>query len=136
MARTFQLSIVAPDRSVVDEPVSSVIAPGIEGYFGIMAGHMPLIAALRPGLLEYVDSNNQRNYVHLGGGFAEVSASRVTVLADEASLAKDIDIAQAEERLERARKALRGEVSGVGSEEAAREMEIAIQRIKAARAAR
>jgi F-type H+-transporting ATPase subunit epsilon len=136
MPREFNLSVVAPDKSVVDERVTSVVAPGSEGYFGVMAGHLPLIAALNPGLLEYVDANNQRNYVYLGGGFAEVSGERMTVLADEADRARDIDLATAERNLEEARKALRGEPSEFTSDQAVVEIDRALNRIRAARASR
>ena len=47
MATEFRLSVVAPDRSVVDEPVTSVVAPGSEGYFGVLAGHASLVTTLR-----------------------------------------------------------------------------------------
>ena len=136
MAREFALSIVAPDKAVAEERVTSVIAPGLAGYFGVMAGHEAMIAALRPGLLEYVDLDGTRHFVYIGGGFAEVSGERMTVLADEAARAKDIDAARAEEGLENARRALRGEVSGVSSEDAVAEVEKALHRLRAARTTR
>lgn len=58
MAREFTLAVVSPDQSVVEQLVTSVVAPGTEGYFGIQAGHISLVAALKPGLLEY-KANNQ-----------------------------------------------------------------------------
>lgn len=133
MPTPFHLSIVAPDRSVVDESVASVIAPGEEGYFGVQAGHVPMIAALRPGILEYVDPNNQRHFVYMGGGFAEIAGGQVTVLADEAQHSDEIDASKAEEALEEARKAMRGEESSMTQEEARIEMDRAINRMKAAR---
>jgi F-type H+-transporting ATPase subunit epsilon len=133
MAHDFTLSVVAPDRSVVEEQVVSVVAPGTEGYFGVMAGHEPLIAALKPGILEYMDGNNQRHFVYTGGGFAEVSQARVTILADEASQASEIDVSDAERRLEQARKALRGEDGDVDSGQAVLEIDRAIERLRAAR---
>jgi F-type H+-transporting ATPase subunit epsilon len=133
MPTPFQLSVVAPDRSVVEETVVSVVAPGQEGYFGVQAGHVPLIAALKPGVLEYVDPNNQRHFVYMGGGFAEVAADRVTVLADEAQHSNDIDVAKAEALLEEARSSLRGEESTMTQEEALVEVDRAINRMKAAR---
>lgn len=136
MAHEFSLSVVAPDRSVVEDTVTSVVAPGTEGYFGVMAGHVPLIAALRPGILEYLDASNQRHFVYTGGGFAEVTGSRVTILADEAMRAQDIDVTDAEQRLEGARKSLRGETSALATEEAVLELDRAIQRLRAARIAR
>jgi F-type H+-transporting ATPase subunit epsilon len=136
MPKEFQLSVVAPDRMVVEETVTSVIAPGQEGYFGVQAGHVPLIAALRSGILEYVDTTNNRHYVYTGGGFAEVAAERVTVLADEAQRATEIDVSSAENALEASRRALRGEDSSMTTEEAVVEVERAINRMKAARLVR
>jgi F-type H+-transporting ATPase subunit epsilon len=133
MARDFQLSIVAPDRSVVEDMAVSVVAPGVEGYFGVLAGHLPMVAALRPGIVEYLDTKNQRNHVAIGGGFAEVSGERLTILADSAALATEIDVKEEEMLLERARKALRGEDSDMSSSEATVEIERAMARIRAAK---
>jgi F-type H+-transporting ATPase subunit epsilon len=133
MPTPFQLSVVAPDRSVVEETVVAVVAPGQEGYFGVQAGHVPMIAALRPGILEYLDQTNNRHFVYMGGGFAEVAANRVTILADEAQHSAEIDAAKAAEHLEEARKAMRGEESSMTHEEAVIEVERAINRMKAAR---
>ena len=136
MAKEFTLSVVAPDREVVAENVTSVVAPGTSGYFGVMADHLPLVAALKPGLLEYLDANGQRNFVYVGGGFVEVKNNRMTVLADEASRARDIDLSRAESDLEIARRALRGEDTEMDSTQAIIEVEKAMQRIRAARSAR
>ncbi|MBS1719960.1 MAG: ATP synthase F1 subunit epsilon [Armatimonadetes bacterium] len=132
MAREFHLSVVAPDRSVVETEVTSVVAPGMDGYFGVMAGHEPLIAGLKSGLLEYVDPAGNRHYVHVGGGFAEVGTG-VTILADDAAPAQEIDIARTEAELESARRVLRGESSDMPTEEASEVLERAIQRLRAAR---
>ena len=101
----------------------------------MLAGHVPLIAALKPGILEYLDSDNQRHFVYTGGGFAEVTASRVTILADEAAKAQDIDVSDAERRLEDARKALRGENATIDTQQAVLELDRAIERLRAARLA-
>lgn len=136
MAKEFHLSVVAPDRSVVEENVSSVVAPGAEGYFGVWAGHTPLVAALKPGMVEYSDNSGNRSFVYVGGGFAEVRGDRVTILADEAARANEINVAEAEHRLEEARKALRGETSSITSDNAVIEIERAMSRIRAARSGR
>jgi F-type H+-transporting ATPase subunit epsilon len=133
MAHDFTLSVVAPDRSVVEDQAVSVVAPGTEGYFGVMAGHVPLIAALKPGVLEYMDSRNQRHFIYTGGGFAEVTGSHVTILADEAAKAQDIDVSDAEKRLDDARKVLRGENAAVDTQHAVLELDRAIERLRAAR---
>lgn len=136
MAREFALSVVAPDKAVVEETVTSVVAPGQEGYFGVYRDHIPLIAALKPGLVEYTDTVGSRHFVYVGGGFAEVSPERVTILADEGEMAKDIDLSRAEGDLDDARRALRGDDSPQNSEEAVLEVERAVQRLRAARLAR
>ena len=133
MAKEFSLSIVAPDRSVVEDQAVSVIAPGAQGYFGVMSGHIPMVAALRAGIVEYMDTKNQRNHVAIGGGFAEVSGERLTILADSAALATEIDLKDEEARLERARRALRGEDSEMSSTEATEEIDRAMARIRAAK---
>jgi len=136
MATQFMLSVVSPDKSVVEEKVDSLVAPGTEGYFGVWAGHVPIISALRPGLVEYTDSTTNRHYIYVGGGFAEVQPDKVTILADEAERATDVDVSRAEHLLEEARKALRGEESSIDSMDAVLEVERAVNRIKAARVAR
>ena len=129
----FQLAVVAPDRSVVEESVQSVVLPGTEGYFGVLAGHAAAISSLKPGLVEYVNSANEKHVIAVSGGFAEVTGKRVTVLADAAERASDIDVARAERALDQARKALRGEATGITSEEATAELERAMNRMKAAK---
>jgi len=132
MAKDFELSIVAPDRSVVEDRAQSVVAPGIEGYFGVMAGHLPMVSALRAGIVEYVDGKNQRHHIAVSGGFAEISGERLTILADSATRASEVDVKQEEARLDRARKALRGEDSSMTSQEATEEIDRAMARIRAA----
>lgn len=136
MPTPFHLSVVAPDKSVVEEDVQSVVAPGTEGYFGVWHGHVPMIASLRPGLLEYTDATTNRHYVYVGGGFAEIQSDKVTILADEAERAVDVNIERAEAHLEEARRALRGESSEYDNQDAVLEVERAVSRIKAARAVR
>lgn len=135
MSKAIKLSIVAPDRSVVDEPVASVIAPGSEGYFGVLVGHVPMVVGLKAGLVEFLDESGQHHYVTVSGGFAEVGPDRVNILADAAERAQEIDVDRAERALDNARKALRGEVSGTTSEEATAELERAVNRLRGAKLA-
>lgn len=130
---TFQLSVVAPDRTVFEDEVQSVILPAVEGYLGVMAGHEPMLLALRTGIIEYEDTNRQRNFVTVSGGFVEISDNKCIVLAQDAQRSHEIDVAEAERMLEEARKALRGESSEMTSEEATDELERAMMRLKAAR---
>lgn len=133
MAAEFALSVVAPDREVVSTSAVSMVAPGVDGYFGVWAGHVPVVSALKPGILEYLDATNVRHHVYVGGGFVQVDAGSVTVLADEARYASDLDISEAEKALEEARRALRGEDSSMTQTEAMVELDRATARVKAAR---
>lgn len=128
----FQLSVVAPDRTVVSEAVRSLVVPGVKGYFGIKARHVPMIAALKTGLLEYIDANDQKHYVAVSGGFLETSHAGAIVIVDTAERATDIDVARAERALESARAALKGEDSKLTNQEARRELERAMNRLKVA----
>lgn len=133
MAREFRLSVVAPDRTVYEGMVTSVIAPGVAGYLGIMAGHEPSIVALKPGLVEFSNASGDRTFVATMGGFLEVSHDKCIILADEAQVSTDISVEAAEQQLERARRALRGEESDMSIDEATEEIQRAMVRLKAAR---
>ncbi|MBX3117983.1 MAG: F0F1 ATP synthase subunit epsilon [Fimbriimonadaceae bacterium] len=133
MAKAFDLSVVAPDRSVVEDQAVSVIIPGAEGYFGVQAGHIPMIAALKAGVMEYTIPSGLRSYISVGGGFAEVVGTKVTILADAAERADEIDIQRAQEALEKARRALKGEDSSMTSEEATAALDRAMTRVRAAK---
>jgi F-type H+-transporting ATPase subunit epsilon len=97
----FQLQIVSADRSIVDETVDEVEIPGSEGYFGVLAGHTPLLALLGTGELWY-RQGSELHYISLSGGFAEVQPDRVTILAQIAERSDEIDIARAEAAKRRA----------------------------------
>jgi len=135
MPTPFHLTVVAPDRTIVDEPVTALVAPAVTGYLGVLAHHAPLIAALKVGFLAFVDSNDQRHYVAVGGGFLETSSNGAIVLANTAERATDIDRKRAEAALERARAALRGEDSSMSTAEAFDALERALNRIQTARRA-
>lgn len=105
MAGTFQLQIVSADRSIVDETVDEIQVPGAEGYFGVLPGHTPLLALIGTGELWYRQGATT-SYVSLSGGFAEVQPDRVTILAQIAERADEIDIARAEAAKRRAEERL------------------------------
>lgn len=128
----FHLSVVAPDRSVVETEVSSVVAPGVMGYFGVMSNHIPMVAALKPGIVEFQEGL-EREWLAIGGGFCEVSGGKVTILADSADFAKEIIVAQEEARLEEALKTMRGEDTGMTQEEARKTIDLAMVKIRAAK---
>jgi F-type H+-transporting ATPase subunit epsilon len=102
---SLRLSIVTPTRSVVETDADSVVAPGSEGEFGVLPGHAPLLAALRPGVVSYTEGGRTRRLA-IGGGFAEVTQERVTVLAPSAEKPEQIDATEAEARRANAAAAL------------------------------
>jgi F-type H+-transporting ATPase subunit epsilon len=76
-----RLSVVTPERPVIDGEVDSVQAPGAEGEFGVLPGHEPFLAPLAGGDLRYTDGSGSHR-IGIAGGFAEVTGERVTILAD------------------------------------------------------
>ena len=102
MASKLLLEIVTPDRKVLSQEVDYVGAPGIEGEFGIMANHIPFLSALGVGNLYFKDGN-RTHYIFVSGGFAEVGSNKVTILAEVAEKAVEIDIARAQKAQEKAK---------------------------------
>ena len=102
---TLQLQIVSADRSLVNERVDEVEIPGAEGYFGVLPGHTPLLALLCAGELWY-RKGQDTTYLAVAYGFAEVLPDRVTVLAQIAEPADEIDVARAEAARKRAEERL------------------------------
>ena len=100
-----QLQIVSADRSLVNETVDEVEIPGSEGYFGVLPGHTPLLALLGAGELWY-RQGQEKHYLALAMGFAEVQPDRVTILAQTAEHAHEIDLARAEAARKRAEERL------------------------------
>jgi F-type H+-transporting ATPase subunit epsilon len=102
--------LVAPERLLFSAEVDMVVVPGAEGDFGVLPGHAPVIASVRPGVIDIyeggIDAKFIRERIFVAGGFAEVSGSRCTVLAEEASPLGDIDVSALESRLSAARASL------------------------------
>src|SRR5579863_1399019 len=105
MADTFILEVVTPARQVVHEPVSEAQIPVLGGYIGVLPGHTPLLAEMGIGELSYRVGNRVFSCTAMGG-FVEVLADRVIVLADSAELAEEIDVARAQAARDRAQKRL------------------------------
>jgi F-type H+-transporting ATPase subunit epsilon len=89
---TFQFNLVSPEAVLFSGEVEHVVVPGSEGEFGVLAGHAPLVATLRPGILKILGPGETQRIV-VTGGFAEVSPAGLTVLADMATPAEDVDAA-------------------------------------------
>ena len=99
------LQIVSADRLFVQEEVDEVEIPGADGYFGVLPGHTPLLALLQVGELWY-RRGQEKTYLSIAFGFAEVQPDRVTILAEIAEKAEEIDIARAEAAKKRAEERL------------------------------
>src|SRR6266513_2941482 len=99
------LEVVTPDRSVITERVDEVEIPGADGYFGVLPGHTPLLAMLQVGELWY-RKGTEKMYLSVAFGFAEVQPDRVTILAQMAERADEIDVARAEAAKRRAEERL------------------------------
>jgi F-type H+-transporting ATPase subunit epsilon len=102
---SIDLQIVTPDRLIVQEQVDEVQVPGSEGYFGVLPGHTPLLASLTVGEMWY-RKGQERTYLALAFGFAEVLPDRVTILARLAERAEEIDIERADAARQRAEQRL------------------------------
>jgi F-type H+-transporting ATPase subunit epsilon len=102
----FKLSVVTPEKTVFEMDVRSIVAPGSEGYLGVLSNHAPLITALKPGILSVVEESGNELLYTLSGGFLEVSGNIATILADTIETAEEIDLDRAEESLKRARERL------------------------------
>lgn len=98
---TLTLDIVTPDRQILHQQVDEVELPGVEGYFGVLPGHTPLLATLAVGQMSYRQGQD-RHYLAVEFGFAEVLPDKVTVLAQCAERAEEIDAARAETAKKRA----------------------------------
>ncbi|MBA2731689.1 MAG: F0F1 ATP synthase subunit epsilon, partial [Acidobacteria bacterium] len=105
MAEQINLEVVTPERRVIAEAVDSVNVPGLNGELGILPGHTPLISQLQTGVLSYMQGGATHR-LHVSGGFVEVNADRVSVLAEIAEHPEEIDAARARLTRENAEKAL------------------------------
>jgi F-type H+-transporting ATPase subunit epsilon len=95
MAGMLHLQIVTPERKVVETEAELVELPGSEGYLGVLPGHTPLVTLLKTGVLSYRRSGREQ-MLAVSPGLAEISNDRVSVLADSAEMAEEIDAAAAE----------------------------------------
>jgi F-type H+-transporting ATPase subunit epsilon len=102
---SLRLEFVTPERAIAHEDVDEIQLPGEDGYFGVLPGHAPLLAALQTGEMWY-RKGSDRQYAFIAGGFAEVVPDRVSILAQVAEKADDIDIQRAEAARRRAEEEL------------------------------
>jgi len=114
---TLLLEIVTPDHSLVTDNVEEVVVPAAEGYLGVLPGHTPLLATLAVGELWY-RKGRQKFFLAISGGFVEVLPDKVTILAQIAERAADIDVPRAQRAKQRAEERLAKSAGDVDIERA------------------
>ena len=129
---TMRLEIVTAERRVYAEDVDMLVAPGIDGQVGILPNHAPLLTALDPGEIR-VDKDGEANYMAVSGGFLEVLGNRVTILADTAERAEEIDIERAEAAVLRAEERIAARTSDMDLQRAVFSLRRSQARLLAAR---
>jgi len=117
---TFHFDLVSPEKLAFSGEVDQVDVPGWEGDFGVLAGHAPLVAAVRPGILTIITGGQKQKVIVLGG-LAEVSDDRLTVLADVATSLDELDRAQFADKIAEMQEKL--------SEHEGSELDLAIARL-------
>jgi F-type H+-transporting ATPase subunit epsilon len=130
MAEKVEFELVSPERLLVSRAVDMVVVPGAEGDFGVLRGHAPLISTLRLGVIDIHESGAVAERIFVAGGFAEVTAERCTVLAEQATRLGDLDRGAIEADLKGLRDRL--SVADVAAERAALDQRIAIAEAKLA----
>jgi F-type H+-transporting ATPase subunit epsilon len=129
MAGRIQLDIVTPERLLISEEVDEVIAPGSEGDFGVLPGHCHFLTTLRIGELRYLKGNDWKR-LSVSWGYAQVEPKRITVLAEIAERAEDIDMARAEAAAKSAEQQLAAASKREEMDAARAQLEKALLRLK------
>lgn len=131
MAETIELEIVTPERLVVKDRAEEVQIPGRNGYLGILPGHAPLITELAVGEIEYKNAGTITR-LSVAWGFAEVLPEKVTILAETAERAEDIDVERATAARDRAQEQIRKAGDAAAYEEASQALARAEARLSVA----
>jgi F-type H+-transporting ATPase subunit epsilon len=126
MAGTFKFELVTPERLALSEDVGQVVVPGVEGDFTVLPGHAAVISALRPGIIDVTLPDARKTRIYVKGGFAEVDADHLTVLAERALDVETMDAATIAAELATAEADLASATDDAGRLSAAS----AIQRLK------
>ena len=132
MAATFAFEIVSPERLLLSRPVEMAVIPAAEGEMGVLPGHAPMILSLAGGMISVHEGGQVTERLFVMGGFAEVTPTRVTVLAEEALPVSEITRAEAAKRVAEADAAYAAAVAAGDNEarEAAADRAIAARRME------
>src|SRR5262245_57335571 len=129
MAGTFKFDLVTPERIARSEDAAQVVVHGVEGEFTVLPGHAPLIWAGRPGVIDVTLPDASKSHIFVKGGFAEVDAGHLTVLAERALDVAELDAATISAELE----AAEAELSAASDDAARLAAASAVERLKALR---
>jgi F-type H+-transporting ATPase subunit epsilon len=129
-SHTLHVDIVSAEGQIFSGEASMVVAPGREGELGILPRHAPLLTVLRPGEVRVQTPDGEQHPFYIGGGALEVQPSKVTVLADTAVRAKDLDEAAALNAKQRAEEVLKQRVGDLSQAEALAELSRAAAQLK------
>ena len=99
MSDKIAFDLVSPERLLLSDHADMITLPGTEGYMGVMAGHAPVISTLRPGTINVEGAPGGEMRFFIRGGFAEITASKITVLAEEAVPMAELDITLLDQRI-------------------------------------
>ena len=129
--KTLKLEIVTPERVVLSlDDVVSVVLPGAEGSFGVLANHAPLMAELEAGELDFRRADGTTDAAAVFGGFVEVLDNKVTVLAPASELGEEIDRERAAQAVERARERLESRSQDIDLDRASIALRKALLRLR------
>jgi F-type H+-transporting ATPase subunit epsilon len=118
MADTILLQLVSPERLLVEEQVTEVQVPALDGFIGVLPGSAPLLSELKPGGVVTYHAGGKQKLLAVYGGFVEVLPDRVRILADHAQPGEEINVTEAQKRLEAANQELIHSSSGVAADPA------------------
>ncbi|MFG1373206.1 F0F1 ATP synthase subunit epsilon [Xanthobacter oligotrophicus] len=118
---TLPFELVSPERLVFSGAVTEVIVPGAEGEFGVLAGHAPFIATLKPGILTIKGDGAPRAYF-VRGGFAEVNPAGLTILAEEAKPLEELDLGALQQQIQNAKEDVTDATTDETRQRAARQL--------------
>lgn len=126
-----RLEVVTPQRTVLTTEADSVIVPGAEGRLGFLKDHAPIVAGLKVGLVEYGGTHEEKNVIAVAGGFVELADNKVSILADAAEIADEIDEARAKAAKDRAERRLRERQANIDRARAEAALNRALNRLQA-----
>jgi F-type H+-transporting ATPase subunit epsilon len=99
VAESFKFELVSPERLLLSEQVSAVVAPGSEGYFTAMPGHAPFMTTLKPGVVQATLANGGERRIFVQGGFADINPEGFTLLAEHAMPVEEINVADLDQQI-------------------------------------